>query len=266
MRMQPQSPLVIFATGGSGTRVLARIAQRSGYFMGTSLTRNEDSRDMIAFFKQWVAPYLVESRWVDRILEDKALTDAPPRRMVDAFRSTIERHRSALADTSKRWGWKGPRGMFVLPFLHQEYPRMMAIHLIRDGRDMAYSENQGQVKMFGSHVLDLPYRALPRPVQSIKLWSRINLAAAHYGERFLAENYMRVRFEDLCSSPASTVAAVLNFIHSDASASARSLATELVQPPTTVNRWQERDPAEVAAVVRAGDQALRRFQYVSDQR
>jgi hypothetical protein len=32
--------------------------------------------------------------------------------------------------------------MLVLPLHHQQYPGMMAIHLLQDGRDMAYSKNQ----------------------------------------------------------------------------------------------------------------------------
>src|SRR5688500_3007737 len=45
----PSDPMMIGATGGSGTRVIARILQRGGLFLGSNRNRAEDSMPLAAF-------------------------------------------------------------------------------------------------------------------------------------------------------------------------------------------------------------------------
>jgi hypothetical protein len=54
-------------------------------------------------------------------------------------------------DTIKKldgWGWKEPNTYIILEKLNEYYPNMKYIHLIRNGLDMAFSENQNQVKLW----------------------------------------------------------------------------------------------------------------------
>jgi hypothetical protein len=259
-----ETPVVIFGTGGSGTRSLAKVVESAGYFMGTDLTRAMDSLDIAGFFDRWINRYVGESVWVDRVLKGPPFGDEPvSSEMRSDFGLAIERHRDGLSDKGAPWGWKGPRTMFVLPFLHHTYPCMMVIHLVRDGRDMAYSENQRQLRDHGSGVLSAEDRELPWPVQSIKLWSRINLAAARYCEQLLPGKYLRVRFEDLCSDPPASVAKLLDFTGCEAPPSAvAAIATAAIRPPRTINRWQRQGATELEAVSRAGRDVLEEFGYV----
>jgi hypothetical protein len=50
-------PIVIGASGGSGTRVIARVLQRADVFMGSDLNAAVDSLPIAAFLDLWVNVY-----------------------------------------------------------------------------------------------------------------------------------------------------------------------------------------------------------------
>jgi hypothetical protein len=73
----------------------------------------------------------------------------------------------------------------------------------------------------------------------VLLWSRANLAAAAYGERYLGRQYLRVRFEDLCRHPAERIAQIFEFVGTGPDSADRlaNAATE-VDLPKTIGRWR----------------------------
>ena len=114
-------------------------------------------------------------------------------------------------------------------------PDVRFLHFLRDGRDMAFSDNQNQLNWHGRAVLGDELRKRKTPVRSIALWNRVNLAAADYGERRLGPRYLRVRFEDLCAEPVPTVGSILAFFGLEGDVEA---AAAEVRPPATLGRWQ----------------------------
>src|SRR5436309_3513058 len=144
MNYQSQ-PVIIGATGGSGTRVVARIVRHSGFFMGTNLNNAEDALEFLAFHDRWINVYLSE--------KEMPLTVVQKELMVEEFHVCIRKHRAFIPDESQKWGWKAPRSIYFLPFFHAQYPQMKFIHVVRDGRDMAYSKNQIQLKKHGKEIL-----------------------------------------------------------------------------------------------------------------
>jgi len=151
-----RGPGVIGATGGSGTRVLARIVRRAGMFVGDDLDRSEDALDFAAFSDRWI---------------------------------------NAL-------------------------------------------------------------EAGERPPELVG-----ELRAADAGERLLGERYLPLRFEDLCADPPGATAAALRFFGLDGDA--QRISAEEVVGPSTLGRWRERPPQEIAALQRTAGEALRRLGYQS---
>lgn len=46
------------------------------------------------------------------------------------------------------WGWKGPRSVYFLPFYQAVFgDHFRFLHVLRDGRDVAYGDNQMQFWM-----------------------------------------------------------------------------------------------------------------------
>ena len=56
------APVVIGATGGSGTRVVARIAKLAGYNLGTNLNSAEDALEFYSFHDKWINPFVCAER------------------------------------------------------------------------------------------------------------------------------------------------------------------------------------------------------------
>src|SRR4051812_49065067 len=155
-------PVVIFGTGGSGTRVLQVLTDHSGYYLGTNLNRAGDALDIGHFMRRWLDRYLGRTEWIAAELRGSGEHEyGYPLAMAEDFALTLEDHRGALEDQQAPWGWKAPRTILILPFVHELFAGMRAIHLVRDGRDMAYSRNQQQMRRHAPQLLDAEQNEAP---------------------------------------------------------------------------------------------------------
>jgi len=256
-------PVVIFGTGGSGTRVLQILTDHSGYYLGTNLNRAGDALDIGHFMRRWLERYLGKTEWIAKTEGGSVESEfGYPLAMAEDFALTLEEHRHALDDPQAMWGWKAPRTILIFPFVHELFAGMKAIHLVRDGRDMAYSRNQQQMRRHAPQLLDAEHNAAPEPIRSIAFWARVNMAAALYGERELGDNYLRMRYEDICNDPATAVVELLDFIDSPASReSMQQVAVEKIRPSSSIGRWREQDPSELETLHDIAGEALRKFGY-----
>ncbi len=249
-----RGPNVIGATGGSGTRVVARIVRAGGMFIGTNLNKSEDALDFGDFSDRWINTFIARRKW-------PLLRGAVERRMVADLDAVLARHYAPLRQsaTARPWGWKEPRSIYLLPFLHRRFPQMKFLHLVRDGRDMAFSENQNQLRKHGDTLLKYRERFVSPALRSSILWNRVNLSAAEYGENILREGYLRVRFEDLCNDPVPAVQRILDFF--ELSGDAHEIARSEVDSPASLGRWQIENKETAIRVQRAAETALRKFDY-----
>ena len=245
----PSPPTVIGATGGSGTRVVARVAQRCGMFIGKKLNAQKDALDISAFLNVWLNSYL------DRGDDDPLLEVRMGNylgRVLEAYLSPMEPAKAGP------WGWKEPRSIFVLPFLTQVLPGMRFVHVVRDGRDIAFSRNQNQPLKHGEALLGSEAE-VDSPAGSIAMWSEGNLTAARAGEEQLGERYLRIRYEDLCARPEPELARLLAFLELEGDPT--ELAAE-VRPPPTIGRWREEDTDVIRELERIAQPGLERFGYL----
>jgi hypothetical protein len=249
------APLIIGATGGSGTRVIARIARHAGYNLGTKLNESEDALEFYSFHDLWVNP------WFSADSGGLKLTPWQTARMKEDFYAALARHIPEAERRGTRWGWKAPRSIYLFSFLHGEFPRSKFIHVLRDGRDMALSPNQNQLRKHGNAVLSLRERFFHSTAErSMLLWDRVNIAAADFGEVQLRENYLRVRFEDLCNEPLATTTRILNFL--EAQVDPEPIARAEIAPPESLARWRNCSPRIISKLEHAGAAGLRRFSYL----
>lgn len=244
-------PNAIGATGGSGTRVVARIVREAGMFTGTELNPYEDALPFGEYSDRWINDFVrAGGQPADADLLD---------RMRDDLGTLVGSHLAALTPSARVWGWKEPRSIYLVPFFDAAMPSFRFLHFLRDGRDMAFSENQNQLVKHGDALLGDDLRKEKTPVRSIAVWSRVNSAAADYGEGRLADRYLRVRFEDLCAEPADTVRRIYDFFGLEGDAEAAAAA---VRPPDTLGRWELRRKGIVEALHRVAEPALARFGYL----
>ncbi len=246
-------PVVIGAVGGSGTRVVARIAQASGCFLGGNRNESEDAIDLMEFYDRWINRYLlVENTPIPR--QEQELMD----RELD---SSIAKLRSSIASENSSWGWKNPRSILMLPYFHERFTGMKFIHILRDGRDMAISSNQEQLRRHGPAVLrDYAVNA-PQAVRSAAYWARVNETAANYGRLRMGQDYLMIKYETLCHRPKESVLEILEFLGGN-SRDADEIAARYVAPSQTTGRWSSlNEPSLVSAVQAELVSALQRFGY-----
>jgi sulfotransferase family protein len=242
IHVPPGGPNVVGATGGSGTRVVARVMRAGGMFIGRDLNRSDDAVAFGAFSDAWINRYLTGEAQLEEM-------NAELERLVSRH---LEDRRG---ETS--WGWKEPRSIYLLPFLHAELPSLRFLHVVRDGRDMAFSANQQQPRKHGAALLGEEVAGSPEA--AIAVWAEVNTAAADYGGRELGPAYARLRFEDLCADPPAGVERILAFFGLEADAA--KLARKEVKPPDSLGRWRREDPDEIERLERTAGAALERFGY-----
>lgn len=242
-----RGPNVIGATGGSGTRALAKVLRTSGMYTGADLNAYEDALPFGAFSDRWI------NRFVATPDANRSLAAA----MRPDLDSVLAAHLATMPPSAPSWGWKEPRSIYLVSFFDGAMPSLRFLHFIRDGRDMAFSENQQQLRKHGRAVIGNvdPFR---RWARSIRLWARINTEAADYCERALGDRYLRVRFEDLCAEPRRTIEQVFDFFRIDADAAE---ASSVVRPPSTLGRWKARRPSTIDRLNELAGPALERFGY-----
>jgi hypothetical protein len=249
-------PLVIGATGGSGTRVVARLARHAGYDLGRNLNEAEDALEFYSFHEKWINPFVSAERG------DRTLSQLDAALMETEFQSALDRHFPTSLRIDRRWGWKAPRSIYLLPFLRRQLPDFKFIHVLRDGRDMVLSTNQNQLRKHGAAVLswrERLFRSMPQ--RALLLWERVNLYAVEFGESKLGENYLLIRFEDLCAKPVETTAHIMNFL--GARVDPEPLARAEISPPSTLQRWRSYPPGLIARLEKLGGNSLRKFGYLA---
>ncbi len=245
--------VVIGAVGGSGTRLIVQIAQTAGFFVGRDLNRSLDSVPGTEFLRSRL-PRLLRA-------EAEPLRDDERAQVRTELIEALVRHRAGIARADAPWLIKNPRWSHVLPLLDAVLPTHRFVHVVRDGRDMAFSRNQGQVRDLGDLILGADDGTTPPPVRSATFWARQNLHLADIAENRLGNaRYLRLRFEDLCSHPEPKIARLLQFLGTNADGDA-SAAAHLVEPPASIGRWREQEPSLAAAVADAARPALARMGY-----
>ena len=212
----------------------------AGVHIGTRLNGSEDASDIAALYDRWLNAWLLDSASVEGDL-------------LDDLAGVLREHVADLREPAP-WGWKAPRSLYLLPLLASTFPALRFFHVIRDGRDMALSSNQHQLRKHGAAVLaDDSDELTPR--RSLALWARVNDEAATQGETLLGARYLRVRFEDLCADPVGEVERIVRWVGADADADAERLAA-LVEAPPTIGRGRDAGvpagPEAAAALARFG--------------
>jgi hypothetical protein len=237
-----RGPLVIGATGGSGTRVVARMARAAGVFLGDRLNESEDPWDLIDLYDRHLNAWLA-----DPVAREPAL--------VEDLGGLLRDHLAPLPAPAP-WGWKEPRSLYVLPLLARAFPALRVVHVVRDGRDMAFSSNQNQLRKHGAALLGDRADAVT-PDRSLALWTAVNARAAQACAA-LGDRYLVVRFEDLCHQPVVEAERLLEFLGTGGDARA---VADLVEDPGSLARWRTADPATLRRLDAIGGDALARFGY-----
>jgi len=243
------APVVIGATGGSGTRVMAEVLRKAGWFLGNRVhPDNEDSVPIGWFLTKWLKR-LKDFPNVDSHTVAGASRD---------FERMLYLHRRGISSPVARWGWKNPRSLWLIPFLVHRFPELKFIHMIRDARDMMLSENIYFLRQNGHWLLGPDWWRNPEAAQ-LELWRISNKRAVEFAQQYLKGRYHMVRYEDLCRKPAETVSAVMTFLGSPNTDI--GLVIEGICDRGNIGRWRLDKTGKVVDLTLGARADLQRFGY-----
>jgi hypothetical protein len=223
--------------------------------MGHTYDHREDSIPMGRFDRRFGRQVMMHA--------GENASDGVSDRVVRAIARTafaVARARQLRGYPGGRWGWKHPHSFLLLPFLHDMYPRMRFVHLVRNGLDMAISDNLGQLRRYGDLLIAPAERSGGEAVMASLFWARANLHAQRTGER-LGDRYVCVRFEDLCDEPLATVTDLAHRLEIPASADDLTQASALPRRPATAGRAEGLAPDLRAVMTESARPALEAFGY-----
>ena len=211
-------PLAIFNKSHSGSRLLTRIVETAGLFMGAHQNESSDSLDLAELVTALVVGYYpdYEKHW-QALLQDGRLAALAEQ----AFQSHLEGYDR---QSSRPWGWKLSETAYAGPVIGYLFPRAKFIHLIRDGRDVAFCDHIGPDNAFWRKIyfnterltwksLWLNRRLYPlrSHVYNAVHWANSVRVGREFAAR-LGDRCLEVRYEDLCQRFAPTLDRILRFI------------------------------------------------------
>jgi hypothetical protein len=150
------------------------------------------------------------------------------------------------------WGWKEPNTHIVIERLWQRLPGLRYVHVVRNGLDMAVSDNQNQLEVWGPSVLGSAGPATP--ARSLRYWCAVHqrmqrLQAAH------PERVYWLNYDAFCREPDRHLPPLLAFLGQSVPAHDDLISALQLAPPApkyTPEHLREFAPADVEYVYSLG--------------
>lgn len=250
------NPVVIGAIGGSGTRIVAKILKEIGYDFGHDLNVSEDNLSFTYLFKYLEILSATDEQFelllkiFIKSMQGRALTTLEKEvftgmnhlhqgRFNEAWCSErvkeIE-NRAYHGGISEKWGWKEPNTHIVLDRLIQHLPKMKYIHVIRNGLDMAYSQNQIQAALWGKHFTGEAYQE--SPAYSLKYWCAVHRRVLNLGEK-MGSGFLLLNFDEFCLKPQENIRRLVRFLNLEIPESDLNALVDLVKRPESLGRFRK---------------------------
>lgn len=199
------APVIVFNKSHSGSRLLVDGLKSCGLFMGSNLNDSGDALDLLPVVRHSTTSYYPD---FSRLFEFGDPT------LFRGIARAVQSHLEARSGQSA-WGWKLSETGYALPLFARVFPAAKFIHLIRDGRDVAFSPFVSASSPFmrkahfgslettslsGVPASDAGYDLAPH-LFNARLWVEAVTSGRHYGS-MLGSRYREVRYEDLVLNPA----------------------------------------------------------------
>jgi hypothetical protein len=271
------SPVAIGGIGGSGTRLIAEIVSRLGYYIGDDLNVASDNLWFTLLFKR-VELLRADGREFDRAVEafraamigrrsltpdqlawvrELATTDRPQHDrgwlLQRAHSLAIAAARDRRQET--RWGWKEPNTHVFLDRLAAAFPGLTYVHVVRNGLDMAYSGNQNQLRLWATPLFgQIPADSGPRA--SLEYWCAVQRRALRLGQE-LEERFLMLNYDAFCQAPAEHLGPLGRVLGITIDPQLWTGLLSLVRVPESIGRFKSHglepfDPADVEYVKELG--------------
>ena len=254
------SPVIVFNASHSGSRLLASMLSRLGVFMGSNLNDSEDSLDLFELVK-----YLVEAHAPDY---SRLFAEGDPT-LEARVEAAIASHLAGRSP-GRRWGWKLCETAHALPVISRLFPNARCVHLLRDGRDVAFSPflapkapfwrkiyfNDARIYSWQGHSMtQRAYRNHGHLFNAARWVNSVTLGRAHGA--MLGERYLEMRYEALVADPAAEMARLAAFLGVE-----HAVGAGMPEVKTgAVGKWRSQPARRLAEVKTIAEPTLGAFGY-----
>jgi len=246
-------PVMLMGRGHSGTRVLSFACMHLGIQLGTSAaTGDADDRTFTHTIKK-IATQNLASGAPDQVREKDLIR----------FQNAVLKYYKKIGSPQTLWGWKFPETYLISDCIARTFPNARYIHLVRDGRDLAFKR----------HLTDDPKRKLGK-----RLLTHINAMNLHHHlqaamswafqvDRFdefrttlNANQVLDIKFEDVCREPMAAMQAVCTFLNIPMTEQCESYITKQLDL-NKIAQYKNEDPAKIREIEDAIKSTLARYHY-----
>ena len=255
--LEVQRPVVLMGRGHSGTRVLAFACAELGIQLGVSedlATGDADDRPFTDSVKSLCLRTLGLMRPED-----------VRRRDLRIFQHAVYGYYVRLGTPDGLWGWKFPETYLVAPLVARAFPRARYLHLVRDGRDIAFKEHltDNPRRKLGKRILARRSAlGLPRFLQAAHSWSYQVDGFDEFRKSVSPDQVIDIRFEDLCLEPEQTIARLCRFLDTEFTSGCRDYLRRSINT-AKVSQYRENEPDRTRQVEAAVGDTLRRYGYLA---
>ena len=254
-RYRELSPVAIGGVGGSGTRLIAEFLKVLGYHIGSDLNDANDNLSFTLLFKRleilssreediavlvdvFLAGMSGSTNFSDeqvQLLKSLAVVDRPQHNTL-----WLEQRVKLLLEKNKRriqldrLAWKEPNTHIIITELQRLLPKLKYIHVMRNGLDVAYSQNQNQLKLWGEVYLGSDCNEVT-PFNSLQYWVEVHLKILKNS----GNNVLLLNFDELCLSPSVGIRRVIDFLEVKLNPKECEYLESLVVPPASMGRFRQ---------------------------
>ncbi len=204
-------PVIIYNKSHSGSRLLVRALHSQGVFLGAERNESEDALPILPIVEHCVLRFYPD---YGRLWEEGGADLAA---LVALTEHAFSRHLAGYAGAGP-WGWKLCESLYALPFFAFLFSEAKVIHMLRDGRDVAWSDHVAPESPFwrkvyfntervghwhGRPLSNRAYEAESHLFNALHWLNSVEQGRA-YGT-MLGERYREIRYEALCADCLDTI-------------------------------------------------------------
>ena len=251
----------IGGVGGSGTRLVAQILSDLGLYIGSDINVSNDNLLFTLLFKRQDVLVQTDVQF-DALLAiftsvmsgERTLTDEENRLLKTLASSDRTLHDKMwllprldfLKNSTVRetWAWKEPNTHIIIEQLLHKMEHLKFIYVYRNGLDMAFSNNQNQLKLWGKIFFN-DYDMKINPHNSLRYWCMAHQRVLKLKDQY-PEKILMLDFDRLCEDPKENILQLLKFLEYDVDESRLKELQSLVKAPASIGRHKHEDLTQFA--------------------
>jgi hypothetical protein len=247
-------PVMLMGRGHSGTRVLSFACMHLGIQLGTSAaTGDADDRTFTRTIKKIASRNLGSG--APHHVEEKDLI---------RFQNAVRKYYETIGSPQSLWGWKFPETYLIGDCIARTFPRARYIHLVRDGRDLAFKNhltddpNRTLGKKLLTHIgaMDLPHH-----LQAAMSWAFQVDRFDDFRQTLDADQILDMRFEDICREPMAAMQDVCRFLNIPMTQQCESFMTKQLDLGK-IAQYKSEDHAKIREIEERISSTLKRYHYL----